>query len=97
MLLTVLTVLDISKGSGYMTDSKGELSMDFYPLKPPSPKFARRHYQWIASDIREQMFGQDIEGHRALVALAERMADSFAQDNPLFRRQTFLAECGASP
>ena len=61
-------------------------------------KFQRRHYEAIAEVIRTTasstqtaLFSSD-----ELLRLAYKLADSFAQDNPAFDRDRFLAACGVS-
>ena len=70
--------------------------------------FQKRHYLLIAraiKDVRESGraythagdVGDDLDAyHGALSDLAENMADMLQQDNPLFKRDVFLAACGVT-
>lgn len=61
----------------------------------------RKHYEKIARDIRYLMDGHAYHRYTAvgraqiatLRSVVESLADTFAQDNPRFNRETFLTAC----
>lgn len=63
---------------------------------------SKKHYKQIAEVIRAEVRTQTQEDtpatilvkHKALQAVAVALCDIFENDNPNFRRSTFLGACG---
>jgi rubrerythrin len=64
-----------------------DLDMDYTDL-PLSEAFTRKHFRMIADTVSQF---EDPEHRRAT---AELYADTFAEDNPRFRRDLFMKACG---
>jgi hypothetical protein len=50
----------------------------------------KKNYEAIADCIQYRLCAKDNHPHE----VAKRLADYFAQDNPLFQREKFLKACG---
>jgi hypothetical protein len=61
-----------------------------------TPAFTRRHYQQIADAIDGARAGFDHDGacRFGVEYVAEALSALFAEDNPRFNRQRFMAACG---
>lgn len=61
-------------------------------IRPETMK--KKNYEAIAGIIASNPFSHLTSGHNANLHNANAFADYFAQDNPLFQRDKFLAACG---
>lgn len=55
---------------------------------------SRQHYKAIAEIIKGNDTGERVSTRLVCLDIAEELANYFAQDNPRFDRQKFLAACG---
>ena len=68
---------------------------------PPMKKvmFSRRHYEAIAHALRNARPEKhwDANKHAQFLITVDRLSNAFAEDNPKFNREKFLAACYMTP
>lgn len=57
---------------------------------------SRKDYEVVATEFIGRMANPTVpsESRQTLIALANSLADRFAEDNPRFDREKFLTACG---